>query len=162
MDYQLDPLSVVSNDACNIFQIRGMHYIHLNINSILPKNDEIHYIAKLTNAIVVGLSEAGLGNAVLSSELEIEWHDLVRSDWSRKGGGVACFVENSISYNRKPNFCINIETIFTEIFPPKCKPVLIEVLYRPPDKHDFVNCLECIFSDIGVFESWEVLSFCWH
>ena len=54
MDYQLDPLSVVSNDTWNIFQKRGMHFIHWNINSILPKIDEIRYIAKLTNATVIG------------------------------------------------------------------------------------------------------------
>ena len=41
MDYQLDPLSVVSNDAWSIFQKRGMHFMHLNINCILPKIDEI-------------------------------------------------------------------------------------------------------------------------
>ena len=116
MDYQLDPLSVVSNDAWNIFQKRGMHFIHLNINSILPKIDEIRYIAKLTNATVIGLSETKLDNAVLSSELEIEGYDLVRSDRSRRGGGVACFVKNSISYNRKPNFCINTKCIFINIF----------------------------------------------
>ena len=32
MNYQLDPLSVVSNDAWNIFQKRGMYFIHLNMN----------------------------------------------------------------------------------------------------------------------------------
>ena len=53
MDYQRDSLSAVSNDAWNIFQKRGMHFIHLNINSILPKIDEIRYIAKLTNATVL-------------------------------------------------------------------------------------------------------------
>ena len=37
MDNQLDPLSVVSNDAWNIFQKRRMQFIHLNINCILPK-----------------------------------------------------------------------------------------------------------------------------
>ena len=66
MDYQLDPLSVVSNDAWNIFQKRGMHFIHLNINSILRKVDEIRYIAT-----VIRLSETKLDSAVLSSELEI-------------------------------------------------------------------------------------------
>ena len=132
-----------------------MHFIHLNINSILPKIDEIRYIAKLTNATVIGLSETKLDNAVLSSELEIEGYDLVRSDRSRRGGGVACFVKNSISYNRKPNFCINTESIFIEIFLPKSKPVLIGILYRPPDKYDFVNCLERTFSDTNVFESQE-------
>ena len=155
IDYQRDPLSVVSNDAWNIFQKRGMHFIHLNINIILPKIDEICYIAKLANAAVIGLSETKLDNAVLSSELEIEGYDLVRSDRSRRGGGGACFVKNSISYNRKANFCINTKSIFIEIFLPKPKPVLIGILYRPPDKYDFVNCLQRAFSDTNVFESQE-------
>ena len=132
-----------------------MHFIHLNINSLLPKIDEIRYVAKLTNATVIGLSETKLDNTVLSSELEIEGYDLVRSDRSRRGGGVACFVKNSISYNRKPNFCTNTESIFIEIFLPRSKPVLIGILYRPPDKYDFVNCLERTFSDTNVFESQE-------
>ena len=131
-----------------------MHFIHLNINSLLPKIDEIHYVAKLTNATVIELSETKLDNTVLSCEYEIEGYDLVRSDRSRRGG-VACFVKNSISYNRKPNFCINTESIFIEIFLPRSKPILIGILYRPPDKYDFVNCLECTFSDTNVFESQE-------
>ena len=111
MDYQLDPLSAVSNDAWNMFQKRGMHFIHLNINSILPKIDKIRYTAKLTNTTVIGLSENKLDNAVLSSKLEIEVYDVVRSDRSRRGGDVVCFVKNSISYSRKPNFCINTVSI---------------------------------------------------
>ena len=109
-------------------------FIHLNINSLLSKIDEIRYIAKLKNAAVIGLSETKFDNTVLSSELEIEGYDLVRSDRSRRGGGVACFVKNSISYNQKPNFCINTESIFIEIFLPKSIPVLIGILHGPPDK----------------------------
>ena len=75
------------------------------------KYDEICYIAKLTNATVIGLSETKLDNAVWSSELEIEGYDLVRSDRSRRGGDVACFVKNSVSYNRKPNFAL-IQRVF--------------------------------------------------
>ena len=86
-------LSVVSNDAWNIFEKRGMHFIHLNMNSLLPKIDEIRYIAKLVNATVIGLSETKLDDVVLSSELEIDGYDLVRPDRSRRGGGVACFVK---------------------------------------------------------------------
>ena len=61
-----------------------MHFTHLDINS--RKIEEIRYIAKLTNArnaAVTGLSETKFDNIVLSSELEIEGHDLVRSDRSR-------------------------------------------------------------------------------
>ena len=32
-----------------------------------------------------------------------------------------------ISYNQKPNFCINTESIFIEIFLPKSKSVLIYI-----------------------------------
>ena len=73
-----------------------MHFIHLNMNSILPKIDEIRYIVKPTNATVIGLSETKLDNTVFSSKPEIEGYDLTRSDQSRRGGVVACFVENSI------------------------------------------------------------------
>ena len=67
-----------------------MHFIHLNINSILPKIDEIHYIAKPANATATGLGETKLDNAVLSSELEIERYDLVRSDRSRRECSLFC------------------------------------------------------------------------
>ena len=92
--------------------------------------------ANLTNGTVIGLSETKLDNTVLSSELEIEGYGPVRSDRSRRRGSVACFVKNSISQNRKPNFCINTESISIEIFLPKSKPVLIGILYRPPHKYD--------------------------
>ena len=132
-----------------------MHFIHLNINSLLSIIDKICYIAKLTNATVVGLSETKLQNTVLSSEIQIEGYNLVRYDQSQRGGGVACFVKNYILYNRKSNFCINTENILIEIFLPKSKPVLIGILYRLPDKYDFVNHLERKFSDTNVYESQE-------
>ena len=139
MDCQPDSLSENNNDTWNWFQKRGTHFIHLKINSLLSKIDEIRYIAKLTNATVIGLSETKLGNTILSRELEIEGYYLVKSCRYRRGGGVACFGKNSISYYRKPNFCINTESIFIEIFLPKSKSVLIGILYRLPDKYDFVK-----------------------
>ena len=158
MDYQVDPLSVVSMEYISKKR-HALHLSFMNINSILPKIDEIRYIAKLTNATVIGLSETKLDNTVLRSELEIEGYDLVRSNRSRRGGGLACFVKSSISYNRKPNFCVNAESIFIEISLPKSKPVLIGILHRPSIKYDFVNCLERTFSDINIFESQECYLF---
>ena len=90
----------------------------------------------------------------MSSELEIEGH-LVGFDRWRREGGVACFAKNSITHNRKSNFCINAESIFIEVFLPKSKPVLIGIIYRRPDKYDFVNYLERTFSDTNPIESQE-------
>ena len=36
-------------------------------------------------------------------------------------------------------FAFNAGSIFIEIFLPKSKPVLSGILYRPPDKYDFIN-----------------------
>ena len=41
------------------------------------------------------------------------------------------------------------------MFLPKFKPVLNGILYRSPDKYDFVNWLERTFSDANVIESQE-------
>ena len=124
MDYQLDYLPDISNHAWNIFQKRDMHLISLNINSLLSKINKTGYIAKLINAIVIGLTKTKLDNAVLSSELEIEGYDLVRSDGYRRGGSVACSV--------KILFYIITSLMFALMqgidFLPKSKSVLIGVL----------------------------------
>ena len=68
MDYQLEFVPEISKDAWIIFQKRGMSFIRSFI--YLPsKIDEIRYIAKLTNAAVIGSSETKLDNTVLSSRI---------------------------------------------------------------------------------------------
>ena len=58
---------------------KGMHCIHINLNSVLPKIDEVRYIANITNASIIGISETKLDETILSSELEVDGgYDLVR------------------------------------------------------------------------------------
>ena len=57
-----------------------MRFIHININTLLPKTDEVRYIANITNASVIGTSETKLDETILSSELEVNGYDLVRLD----------------------------------------------------------------------------------
>ena len=70
----------------------------------------------LTNSAVIGLSTINLDNTVLINEIEIEGYGLVKFDRYRIGGGVACFLKNSISCNRKFNSCINTKSVFIEVF----------------------------------------------
>ena len=100
-----------------------MHFIHININSLLPKSNEIHYIANITNAPIIGISETKLNETILSSESEVDGYDLVRLDWSKKSGGVSCYIKSSIAYSYKDSFCGNTESIFVDIFLPKSKPI---------------------------------------
>ena len=46
---------------------RGLHFLHLNINSLLPQIDELRHIARLTNAAVMGISESKLDDSVPTS-----------------------------------------------------------------------------------------------
>ena len=52
------------------FSNRGLYLIHLNINSLLPKIDELRDIAKRTKAAVIGISE--VDSTVLDPEIYIE------------------------------------------------------------------------------------------
>ena len=66
-DDQLQPLSEWS-----VFNSRGLHFIHLNVNSFLPKIDELRNIAKLSNGAIIGISEPKLDYSILSSEIHID------------------------------------------------------------------------------------------
>ena len=66
--------------------------------------------------------------------MEVKGYHLIRQDYSRRGGEVACDVKASSSCNQKSNFCYTHENVFINIFLPKLKPTLSVLLYRPPGK----------------------------
>ena len=128
-------------DQWAVFKKRGLHFVHININSLLPKIDELRYIAKLSEAAVIGISESKLDDSVLSSEIQIENYDLIRSDRNRHGGGVACFIRNDLSYNTKPSLPSETENIFIEICLPPSKPLVVGTVYRPPGQNSFTETI---------------------
>ena len=74
---------------------------------------------------------------------------------SRSGGGVACYIRKSLSYNHKTSFCRNIESIFIDIFLPKSKPILVGVLYQPSDKPDFIEHLNNSLKESNISNTQE-------
>ena len=46
------------------FSKKGLHFIHLNINSLLPEIDELRDIVKKTNASIIGITERKLDSSV--------------------------------------------------------------------------------------------------
>ena len=90
------------NDKLDTFEIlnkRGLHFIHVNINSILPKIEEIRHIAYSTNLSVIGISESKLDSSVNDNEIGIPGFDILRKDRNRNGGGVLAYIRNDISFN---------------------------------------------------------------
>ena len=128
-------------DQWTVFKKRSLHFVHININNLLPKIDKLRYIAKLSEAAVTGDSEAKLEDAVLSSEIQIENYDLIRSDRNRHGGGLACFIRNDLSYNTKSCLPSEIENIFIKIFLPPSKLLVVGTIYCPPSQGSFTKSI---------------------
>ena len=125
----------------NVFNNRGFHFIHLNINSLLSKIEELRFIAKSTNAAVIGISESKLDASVLEQEISIDNYKILRCDRNRHGGGVACYIRNDLNYNILSVFPCEIKNIFFEILLPNSKPVIVGTIYRPPSQNNFLELL---------------------
>ena len=41
----------------DVFKKRAIHFIHVNINTLLPKIDDLCYITNITNVSIIGISE---------------------------------------------------------------------------------------------------------
>ena len=67
------------------FQSKGLHFLHLHVNSLLLKIDEVKLIANKSNATIIGISKTKVDKTIIDSELYIEWYDLMQSDRNRHG-----------------------------------------------------------------------------
>ena len=64
-------------------------------NNLLPKTDELQYITKLREVAVISNLESKLDDSVLSSEIQIENYDLIRSDRTDMVIVFACFIRDN-------------------------------------------------------------------
>ena len=107
---------------------------------------------------------------VLSSEVGIKSYDLIRIDRSKNGGGMVCLIKQTVVCGEKTNMLLDSESIFTDtyinmyiwyniiyiytyiyIYMSKSKPFIVE--NKPPNKIDFVSCMDHIFSKWKIFST---------
>ena len=74
--------------------------MHLDINSLLAKIDELRNIAKCFNAAVIGITETKLNNTVCGSEVTLDGYSIVRTDRNRMGRRVLCYIRSNICYSK--------------------------------------------------------------
>ena len=96
----------------NVFKNRGLHFINLNINSLLYKIEELCYIAKSTNAAVIGICESKLDASVLDSEISTDNYKILCCDRNRQGGDVVCYIRNYLTSNTPSDFPVKLKTFF--------------------------------------------------
>ena len=133
------PDFVLTEEKWLHFKNRGLHFLHININSLLSKIDELRQIAKKSNATIIGITESKLDKSVTDEEVKIEGYKILRDDRNRFGGGVACYIKSDIAYDQREDILEEIENIFLNILLPNTKPILVGIIYKPPDKTDFLE-----------------------
>ena len=156
-DISLNPGPVYNHHPPNLkewdkFKIKGLHLLHLNVSSLLPKIDELRYIAKLSNAAVIGITESKLDDCILDSEIQIDNYQILRCDRNRKGRGVACYVRNDLSYIENNFFPEEIENIFFEILLLKTKPITVKIIYQPLNQNNFLQTLNKNVAKLGILK----------
>ena len=67
----------------NCFQKKGLHFVHLNIRSLLPKVDELRLLARNTRAACICITETWLNGTVYDSEIKIDNYVVRRQDRNR-------------------------------------------------------------------------------
>ena len=60
-----------------VFKNRGLHFIHLNINSLLSKIDELREIVKASNVTVLGITESKLDDSTNNCEIYIVGYNTI-------------------------------------------------------------------------------------
>ena len=113
---------------------------------MLPKIEQLCFIAKSTNAVIIGICESKLDTSVLEQKISIDNYKIV-CDKNRQGGGVACYIRNDLSYNTV--FPCEIESIFFEILLPNSKPVIVGTIYHPPHQNNFLELLNSNMNKIN-------------
>ena len=152
---------------------RGLHFAHLNVQSIRNKFDLLKiYVTKL-NFDVLALSETWLTEYMDNTLLEVPGYNFVRCDlsWSsnghnnpKRGGGIGVYIKNTLSfslnnmslYNRS---CNDIEMLWLELHLPFSKNVLLGTIYRPPDGNvtEFCDTLTNTVNDLSIQPNKELL-----
>ena len=62
------------------FRKRGLHFLHMNVNSLLSKIDELRDIVGLTKPAILGITETKLDSTVSDQEININGYSVLRSE----------------------------------------------------------------------------------
>ena len=94
------------------FRKRGLHFLHINVNSLLSKIDELRDIVGHIKPAILGITKLTLDGSVTNQKVNISGYSILRNDRNRNGGGVACYIRSDLCFNSRNIFSNSIEHIF--------------------------------------------------
>ena len=67
----------IETEDFEVFRKKGPYFIHLNMNSLLDKIEELRHLASSSNAEVIGITETKLDNTVYDSDITVDGYNIV-------------------------------------------------------------------------------------
>ena len=98
-----------------------LHFLHINVNSLLLKIYELGDFVDHTKPAILGITESKVDSSVSDQEVNIYGYCILRSD--RNGRGVSCYVRADLFFNSR--------NIFDQ-FIPKVKPISTGIFIDHP------------------------------
>ena len=90
--------SSADSEHFQCFHRRGLHFLHLNARSLIPKISELKIIASNSKAAVISITEAWLDSSVSDGEIHLKNYPVIRRDRNRHGDGVYVNIRNGLAF----------------------------------------------------------------
>ena len=121
------------------FEAKGLHFVHLNIRSILYKIHELRVLLSENRISVIAITETWLNSSINDEEVYIDGYSILRRDRAGDhGGGVCLYIRSDIAFNVREDLTPDgIESLWIDILLPHTKPITLCVVYRPPRDNYF-------------------------
>ena len=112
---------------------KGMAIASLNVNGLRSHLDEVRLLIRNLGLHTLAFNETKLASNFSKELTSVAGYQQERLDRNSNGDGVSIYIRDSMKY--KPRSDVpkdDLELICIEMEPPKSKPFLIVVWYRPP------------------------------
>ena len=130
---------------------KGLVMASLNVNSLLPKIDEIRLLVRNNRIDILVINETKIDDKTEDQLIAIDEYSLKRCDRNRNGGGVALYIHNRVNFKPRDDFPNkSLELICIEVEPPNSLPYIILGWYRPPS--DPISCFGSLEENLRYFD----------
>ena len=114
---------------------KKMIFSHLNINSLQSKFIEVHEILHKGLSDMLFLSETKLDSSYPNAQFHVMSFITHRLDRNSHGGGLICYVKDTIPHKNRPDIAVNVEGIESIVIHVKSNSsnIFFIHVYRPPN-----------------------------
>lgn len=162
-----DPKTTAPNDSMDapkVRLLRGLKIALLNVSRLVNRLDGVRELMSTYIFDVLALSDTWLSQKISDCEVTIPGYSVVRKDRTGSaklnGGGVLLYIRDNIPFTVNNELAANNEELlWIEINRPKCKPLLIAAIYKPPNvkEANFLESLSNCSAKIDLDENGLVL-----